>query len=201
MGTRKAKKGSILQSADKIKDTVKNLHDEALEVSDNLVNASLSTGAKWQKISAKALKGGTVLFEKQQDLVLSTLEELKGQYAYGAKRFSRLFDLKMVKAVKAKRVGKRVKANIDEVLKSTSKTKRTTASYKTDAAKDDLKVIDGVGPKIESLINEAGITTFERLAAADVKELKALLENAGPGFKFHNPANWKKQAEEILAKA
>ena len=95
---------------------------------------------------------------------------------------------------------KTVKADIDEVLKSTTKTKRPTASAKTDAVKDDLKAIEGIGPKIEMLINQAGITTYERLAATDVKELKALLENAGPGFKFHNPVNWKKQAESLMAK-
>lgn len=59
---------------------------------------------------------------------------------------------------------------------------------------DDLKKIEGIGPKIEKLLNEAGITTFGDLAKAKKKTLKDILDAAGPRFKMHDPATWTKQA-------
>jgi len=77
--------------------------------------------------------------------------------------------------------------------------KKSTASHKTAKAsatvKDDLKKIEGIGPKIASLINEAGITTFEELAKAKKATLKDILDQAGPRFKMHDPTTWTKQAK------
>ena len=47
-----------------------------------------------------------------------------------------------------------------------------------DGPADDLKRISGVGPKLEAMLNEQGITTFAQLAALDdddVDELQARL--------------------------
>jgi predicted flap endonuclease-1-like 5' DNA nuclease len=62
------------------------------------------------------------------------------------------------------------------------------------ATAEDLKKIEGIGPKIEKLLNEAGITTFGELAKAKKTTLKGILEAAGPRFKMHDPATWTKQA-------
>jgi predicted flap endonuclease-1-like 5' DNA nuclease len=60
--------------------------------------------------------------------------------------------------------------------------------------KDDLKVVEGIGPKIEELLNNAGIYTFRNLADAPVELLKEVLLNAGDKFKMHDPTNWPQQA-------
>lgn len=65
---------------------------------------------------------------------------------------------------------------------------------------DDLKKIEGVGPKIESLLHDAGITTFEYLKNSDHKTLKALLEAAGPQYRMHNPETWPQQAKMAYKK-
>lgn len=59
---------------------------------------------------------------------------------------------------------------------------------------DDLKIIEGIGPKIEQIFIEQGITSFEELANADVDRLKEILEGAGPRFQMHNPGSWPAQA-------
>lgn len=61
-------------------------------------------------------------------------------------------------------------------------------------AADDLKLIEGIGPKIEKLLNAAGIHTFARLSSASQEELLSILNNAGPAFQIHNPGTWPKQA-------
>lgn len=59
---------------------------------------------------------------------------------------------------------------------------------------DDLKLVEGIGPKIEELMHAAGITTWAELAAAPIEKLEAILDEAGPRFRIHDPATWSKQA-------
>jgi predicted flap endonuclease-1-like 5' DNA nuclease len=47
------------------------------------------------------------------------------------------------------------------------------------AKPDDLTVIDGIGPKIASTLEAAGITTYDQLANTKVSELQEILSNAG----------------------
>ncbi len=89
-----------------------------------------------------------------------------------------------------------VKANGHGAATKTA-AKKTKAKAKTTKAKKDniKKHIEGIGPKIEKLLAERDITTFEGLANADKKVLKEILEAAGPRFKMHDPATWSEQAK------
>lgn len=80
-------------------------------------------------------------------------------------------------------------------------TKRTTkkATTKNTTAPQDLKVIEGVGPKLESILKEAGITTYKTLATTPVANLKAIILKAGPRYKSYDPSSWAEQA--LLADA
>lgn len=60
---------------------------------------------------------------------------------------------------------------------------------------DDLKKVEGIGPKIESLLNDAGIFTFAELAVADVEKIREILEAAGNRYKVHDPGTWPTQAK------
>ncbi len=59
---------------------------------------------------------------------------------------------------------------------------------------DDLKVIEGIGPKIEQLLYEAGIRTYAQLAATPPDRLREILEAAGPRFRLADPTTWPEQA-------
>ncbi|MEM1358774.1 MAG: helix-hairpin-helix domain-containing protein [Bacteroidota bacterium] len=61
-------------------------------------------------------------------------------------------------------------------------------------AEDDLKVIEGVGPKIESVLKASGITTMNTLAETSVEQLREILASAGSRFKSHDPKTWPVQA-------
>lgn len=69
------------------------------------------------------------------------------------------------------------------------------ATTKTVSTKDNLKKIEGIGPKIEKLLNAKGINTFNDLAKAKITLLKTTLDEAGPRFKMHNPTTWAEQAK------
>ncbi len=60
---------------------------------------------------------------------------------------------------------------------------------------DDLKIIEGVGPKIETLLKDGGINTWAELAVADVTRLKEILDEAGPRYQIHDPSTWPAQAK------
>lgn len=62
------------------------------------------------------------------------------------------------------------------------------------AAKDDLKTVEGIGPKIEEILYAAGIHTFSALENTTVEKLKTTLAEAGGRYKSHNPSTWPKQA-------
>lgn len=66
-------------------------------------------------------------------------------------------------------------------------------------AQDDLKLIEGVGPKIEGLLNDAGITTWEEFANASIDKLQGILDEAGSRYKMHDPGTWAKQAKLAAA--
>ena len=60
---------------------------------------------------------------------------------------------------------------------------------------DDLKIVEGIGPKIEELFHAANILTFADLAKADPASLKEILDAAGSKFQMHDPTSWPMQAE------
>ncbi len=64
---------------------------------------------------------------------------------------------------------------------------------------DDLKVIEGIGPKIEQLLKDGGINTWGELASADVERLKEILNAAGPRYQIHDPSTWPAQAKFAAA--
>jgi predicted flap endonuclease-1-like 5' DNA nuclease len=63
---------------------------------------------------------------------------------------------------------------------------------------DDLKVVEGIGPKIEELLHGGGIHTWRELADAPVERLKAILDAAGSRYQIHDPSTWPRQAALLV---
>jgi predicted flap endonuclease-1-like 5' DNA nuclease len=61
-----------------------------------------------------------------------------------------------------------------------------------DGAAERLERIEGIGPKVASLLNEAGIHTFAQLAETEVGRLNKLLQDNR--LNFINPSTWPAQA-------
>ena len=59
---------------------------------------------------------------------------------------------------------------------------------------DDLKVIEGIGPQVEEVLQSAGITDWAALANSTPQSLRDVLSGAGPQFNAHDPATWPQQA-------
>ena len=88
---------------------------------------------------------------------------------------------------------KKGKASTRTVASKSKSSKRTTG--KSTGKKDDLKKIEGIGPKIEGILNEDGITTFKQLAMTKAEHITVLLVQAGPRYRMHNPKTWPQQSQ------
>ena len=75
-----------------------------------------------------------------------------------------------------------------------AKVQSSKEETKTSAKGDDLKIIEGIGPKIAEHLHGAGITSFAQLADTSVEKLKEILDNAGSAFNIHDPSTWPEQA-------
>ncbi len=72
---------------------------------------------------------------------------------------------------------------------------------------DDLKIVEGIGPKIESLFHNFGITTWKDLSEVSTVKCQEVLNSGGKRYRIHDPASWPMQAKmayegkwKILAK-
>jgi predicted flap endonuclease-1-like 5' DNA nuclease/outer membrane murein-binding lipoprotein Lpp len=61
-------------------------------------------------------------------------------------------------------------------------------------AQDDLKAVEGIGPKIEELLHNAGINTWRALSETPVERIQEILKAAGPRYQLADPGSWPQQA-------
>jgi predicted flap endonuclease-1-like 5' DNA nuclease len=60
---------------------------------------------------------------------------------------------------------------------------------------DDLKIIEGIGPRMAGVLQNAGIQTFKALAALDPQRIEEILAAEDPNLsRLANPATWPEQA-------
>jgi small subunit ribosomal protein S1 len=89
-------------------------------------------------------------------------------------------------------------AEDEEQPKAEKKEAAPKAEKKADKG-DDLKKIEGIGPKISELLTANGFGTFALLAEADVEKIKEVLAEAGSRYKMHDPTTWPEQAKLAAA--
>jgi len=96
---------------------------------------------------------------------------------------------------------KHTENNLDEIKKYKNcnpienKPSQNTHASNDNSQKDDLKLIEGIGPKIEEVLNKANIFTFTDLQKSDRDTLKSLLNDAGSQYRMHEPETWPTQAK------
>ena len=94
-------------------------------------------------------------------------------------------------AKKTRRSGGKKKADSTEA----AETVETAAPKKKAAKGDDLKLIEGIGPKIAETLNAAGIVTFAELAATSAEKVKEILDASEGNFNAADPTTWAEQAQ------
>jgi len=92
---------------------------------------------------------------------------------------------------RAGKIGKVKRKKKAEPAETPSRSK----SKKQPKQQDNLKRIEGIGPKIAEVLRANGIDTFAKLAKMTPDEIKDLLNNAGERFSFQDPTTWPQQAK------
>jgi len=74
-------------------------------------------------------------------------------------------------------------------------TAKEAVSMKTKIIKDDLKVVQGIGPKISKILINRGITTWKQLSETLPDTIREyLVQDGGERYRIHNPSTWPDQA-------
>jgi len=101
----------------------------------------------------------------------------------------------VVKKIPAKKVAPKKVASKKVVSKKATPKK---VVVKKSTVKNDLKVIKGIGPKMENILNKAGITSYEQISKITLKNLNQVLTDAGiVNLKMYNTSDWKVQAKSV----
>lgn len=133
---------------------------------------------KAEKITDKIKKEAVETFEELKEKVENVVEDAK-------EKFEEYTGEEKVKNT----------VNKTTVKKKVVVKKTTIVASKV---KNDLKAIKGIGPKMETVLKENGITSFEQLAKISIKDINTVLENAGANVKAYNTSDWKAQAKAAV---
>jgi Uncharacterized conserved protein len=60
---------------------------------------------------------------------------------------------------------------------------------------DDLKIVEGIGPKIEGLFHSFNIKTWKDLSETSADKCQEVLDSGGKRYRIHDPASWPMQAK------
>src|SRR5690606_6701486 len=72
---------------------------------------------------------------------------------------------------------------------------RIKAIFGRDYAPGDLKIVEGIGPKIEALFHQQGILDWQTLSECSVDRCQEILDSGGKHYRIHDPASWPMQAK------
>ncbi len=61
--------------------------------------------------------------------------------------------------------------------------------------KDDLKIVEGIGPKIQNLFHNFDIKTWKALSETSANTCQEVLNSGGKRYRIHDPASWPMQAK------
>lgn len=60
---------------------------------------------------------------------------------------------------------------------------------------NDLKIVEGIGPKIEGLFHNFDIKTWKDLGETTVEKCQEVLKSGGDRYRMHKPNTWPQQAK------
>ena len=124
MARAKAKKPAIQKGRDQVMESVKNAHGRVLDMAENIIDETLETGAKYQKIATTAIRKSEPIIEKQVDMVFDSMEMFVDQVQKNNKRLQKLFGIEKQVRKTTERINKlvsRVSDRMEESMAGASK--------------------------------------------------------------------------------
>ena len=188
-------RGSIASAGSSVKDIAGDVSDKVTDKSTSLLDSAsntLHTGGDKLSDAATSLVGSA------SDVVNLSGDKLGN---VGSNITETVSDTIDSAGDKLSDISSGIKDSVTNTAKvagdklSTAGTSVTGAISDAVTSNDNFKKIEGIGPKIETVLYEAGINTYADLRASDTETLRAILDAAGPAFKMHDPETWPYQAD------
>jgi predicted flap endonuclease-1-like 5' DNA nuclease/Trp operon repressor len=88
----------------------------------------------------------------------------------------------------------KLSADLDVALTEKATIAEALAKASGPIKPDNLKVIEGIGPKLEEILNSHRIYTFGQLSETSIAVLQGILDEQGDSYKIHDPGTWPEQA-------
>lgn len=76
--------------------------------------------------------------------------------------------------------------------------KKASAIFGKNIKFNDLKIVEGIGPKIASLFVQNGIKSWRSLSQTSIADCRGILKDGGKRYEMHQPDTWPKQAQMAL---
>jgi large subunit ribosomal protein L21 len=156
-------------------------------------------------LGAPAIEGAsveaTVLQHLKGDKVIVFKKKRRKGYKKrnGHRQYLTQIQIESITATGAKKLAPKVEAKIEAKaeVKTEAKTAPVVAEVKKAKASkgDDLKLIEGIGPKASEALVAAGIDTFAKLAAASAASVKEILEASTSKLSHLDPTTWAQQSQ------
>lgn len=176
----------VIKVAGSVKETITE-NPVVKQVEKTTENLKAKGTAKLNDLKEDVLEQAQKILNKGEEMVEEALD---------TKKVKKQAKAKVSKAkAKAASTTQKVAAKVEPVAKKVKAVEKKVV----ETVKDDLKLIHGIGPKLETIFNQNGIVTYAQLAKASEATVKSILEKAGPVFKNANFADWKKEAEKMSA--
>jgi len=193
--------GAVTETASEVGDQIRDAFEDAVDTVKAI--AEVVGGKVNEKVQEAK--------EKIQETVEEVKEDIQEKVEDVQKKVT---EVKENVQEKAEEVKENVQGKVDEVKESIEekveeveeeieevKIIETTEAVKIVATPkkgvdrpDDLKIVEGIGPKIEEILQNVGIKTWEQLSQTAPTQLSSILLAAGSRYKSHNPSTWPKQA-------
>ena len=94
----------------------------------------------------------------------------------------------------ASRASKEAKSNSSSASVSTFDTTAAKLVFGKKIKENDLKVVVGIGPKIEGLFHNFDVKTWKALSECSIDKCQEVLNSGGERYRMHKPGTWPKQA-------
>lgn len=182
----------VVDIVDKVSESP--LVQKAEKATEDLKDKSV---AKYKEIKEDVLDQAAKIVHLAEDKIEDAKEELKkeAKKAKPKKRTTRKTKATKTKVAPKKKVTKKTVApKAKAKVKSKATTKKVTKTTKT-VVVDDLQLINGIGPKTETVFNKNGIKTFAALAKLETPAITTILEKEGIRIAAIQVEFWQKQAE------
>ncbi len=157
--------------------------DKVLLLDDNgaiTLGAPAIEGASVEAKVLQHLKGDKVIIFKKK--------RRKGyKKRNGHRQYLTQIVIEGITATGAKKVAPKAEIKTEKVAE--------VKSPKVSKKGDDLKIIEGIGPKAAEALIDAGIDTFSKLAKASSESVKAILDASASKVQHLDPTTWAQQSQ------